>query len=108
MFRTIAAIVFAGFVVAAPLEAEALTKLQQRGHALAQRMCGTCHAIGTSGDSPHIGAPRFRELGDRLDLSTFGRALRRGIESGHQDMPRFRFTREDADAMVAYIRAIQK
>ena len=108
MFRAIAATLFAGVLLAGPCQAQALTKLQQRGRALAQRMCSTCHAVGTLGDSPHIGAPRFRELGDRLDLSTFARTLRRGIESGHQDMPRFRFTREDADAMVVYLRAIQK
>lgn len=113
MFETIAKATFAvtlvaGLVAAMPFEAQALTKLQQRGQALAQRMCSSCHAIGASGDSPHIGAPRFREIGDRLDLSTFARVLRAGLESAHQDMPRFRFTREDADAMVAYLRAIQK
>ena len=103
-----AAALVAGLLVATSFEATARPKLQQRGHVLAQRMCSGCHAIGTSGESPHIGAPRFRGLGDRLDLAAFARVLRRGLESSHQDMPRFRFTRDDADAMVAYLRSIQK
>jgi len=103
-----AAALVAGFALLMPFEAAALPKLPQRGHALAQRMCSGCHAIGALGESPHIGAPRFRELGDRLDLAAFARVLRRGLESSHQDMPRFRFTRDDADAMVAYLRSIQK
>jgi mono/diheme cytochrome c family protein len=108
MLRAIVATLSAALLLGASSQAHALTKLQQRGQALAQRLCSTCHAVGVSGDSPHIGAPRFRELGDRLDLATFARTLRRGLESGHQDMPRFKFTREDADAMTAYLRAIQK
>jgi mono/diheme cytochrome c family protein len=99
MLRAIVATLSAALLLGASSQAHALTKLQQRGQALAQRLCSTCHAVGVSG---------FRELGDRLDLATFARTLRRGLESGHQDMPRFKFTREDADAMTAYLRAIQK
>ena len=83
MLRTLVATLSAGLLLAAPFQAQALTRLQQRGQALAQRMCSTCHAVGTLGDSPHIGAPRFRELGDRLDLSTFARTLRREIGRAH-------------------------
>ena len=31
--------------------------LEERGRALAERMCSQCHAIGKSGQSPHVGAP---------------------------------------------------
>jgi mono/diheme cytochrome c family protein len=33
--------------------------------------------------------------------------IREGLLTGHEDMPMFRFGRNDADAMVAYIRSIQ-
>jgi mono/diheme cytochrome c family protein len=81
--------------------------LAERGRALVARMCAQCHAIGKAGKSPHVGAPAFRQLDRRLDLDTFVDRLREGLDSGHRDMPMFRFTREDAHAVVAYLRSIQ-
>ena len=80
---------------------------EQHGRALAEGMCGTCHAVGRSGRSPHLGAPPFRQLGRRLDLDDFTARLREGLMVGHRDMPMFHFTREDARAFVFYLRAIQ-
>ena len=88
-------------------EAEALTPLQQRGQVLARGMCGGCHATGKTGESPHISAPHFRELDQQLDLDKFTRRLREGLLGTHRDMPMFRFSRDDADALVAYLRTIQ-
>jgi mono/diheme cytochrome c family protein len=81
--------------------------LEQRGRALAERMCAQCHAIGTRGQSPHVGAPAFRALDRQVDLDSFMERLREGLMSGHPDMPTFRFTREDARAFVLYLRSIQ-
>jgi len=88
-------------------DAEELSAPQQRGRALAERMCAGCHAIGRTGQSPHIGAPPFRDLDRRIDLDGFIARLRDGLTSGHPDMPTFRFTRGDARAFVAYLRAIE-
>jgi len=88
-------------------EAGALTLLQQRGRALVETMCAQCHAIDRSGESPHAGASPFRALDRRLDLDAFTERLRQGLASGHPDMPTFRFSRADAKAVVAYLRAIQ-
>jgi mono/diheme cytochrome c family protein len=77
------------------------------GLALAERMCAPCHAIGKSGSSPHSAAPAFRELDRRVDLDAFTRQLREGLVSGHPDMLTFRFSREDARALIAYLRFIQ-
>jgi mono/diheme cytochrome c family protein len=81
--------------------------LEQHGRALAEDLCAPCHAIGKSGQSPHIGAPPFRQLDRRLDLDVFMDRLREGLMVGHPDMPTFRFTREDARAFVMYLRSIQ-
>ena len=81
--------------------------LEQRGRALAERMCSQCHAIGRSGQSPHVGAPAFRALDRRVDLDSFMERLREGLAVGHPDMPTFRFTREDARAFLLYLRSIQ-
>ena len=96
---------FASILVS--FEAEALTPLQQRGQVLARGMCGGCHATGKTGESPHIAAPHFRELDRQVDLDKFTRRLREGLLGTHRDMPMFRFSRDDADALVAYLRTIQ-
>ena len=88
-------------------EERKLTPLQRQGHALAEQLCAQCHAVGTSGSSPHAAAPTFRSLARRVDLDTFMHRLREGLISGHSDMPTFRFKREDARALVDYLRAIQ-
>jgi mono/diheme cytochrome c family protein len=87
--------------------AEDSSPLEERGHALAERMCSQCHAIGSSGESPHVGAPAFRALDRRVDLDSFMERLREGLTVGHPDMPTFRFTREDARAFLLYLRSIQ-
>ena len=81
--------------------------LEQRGRVLAERMCSQCHAIGKSGQSPHVGAPAFGALDRRVDLDSFMERLREGLTVGHPDMPTFRFTREDARAFLLYLRSIQ-
>ena len=80
---------------------------QQRGEVIARGLCSPCHAIGRTGDSPHLAAPRFRSLDNQVDLSKFAQRIREGLLTGHEDMPMFRFDRDDADAMAAYIRSIQ-
>jgi mono/diheme cytochrome c family protein len=83
------------------------TPLERHGRALAERMCSACHAVGRRGKSPHVGAPAFRALDRRVELDTFTDRLREGLMSDHPDMPTFRFTREDARALVSYLRSIQ-
>lgn len=83
------------------------TSLTQRGHALVAKMCAGCHAVEKDDTSPHVAAPAFRNLDRRTDLDSFADRLRRGLMTGHQDMPMFRFGRDDAYAVSAYIRSIQ-
>ena len=81
---------------------------QQRGKVIAMGLCSRCHAIETTGVSLLPAAPLFRELDRRTDLGKLAQRIRGGLLTGHEDMPMFRFDRDDADAMVAYIRSIQK
>lgn len=81
--------------------------LQQRGEVLARGMCSPCHAIGKTGNSKHPAAPRFRSLDDQTNLAKLSVRLQGGLLTGHEAMPLFRFSRDDADAMVAFIRSIQ-
>ena len=79
-----------------------------RGRALLRTMCASCHAIDKKGPSLRRGAPPFREIGQSYDLDHFARRLRGGLASTHPDMPEFRFSEDDADAVVAYLRTIQE
>jgi len=88
--------------------AEERDPLRARGEEIARTLCAPCHAIGITGSSPHVGAPVFRNLDERLDLDTFVIRLRKGLTSGHPDMPTFRFSRNDARALVAYLLSVQQ
>jgi mono/diheme cytochrome c family protein len=80
----------------------------RHGVAIAEQLCAECHAIGNEEQSPHAHAPPFRRIEQRVDLDSFMTRLREGLTSGHPDMPTFRFSRDDARALIAYLRAIQQ
>jgi mono/diheme cytochrome c family protein len=92
-------------VFAEPCFAETLAA---RGEALAEKLCASCHSIRATGASPHAAAPAFRVLGNQMEIGDLSRRLRRGLLTGHEDMPMFRFTRDDADALAAYVRSTQR
>ena len=88
-------------------DAMAQSDLVQRGRQILSEMCSQCHSIDKTGRSPRAGAPPFREIDLRIDLDELTDRLRKGLHSSYEDMPSFRFTREDARAIVAYLRVIQ-
>lgn len=79
-----------------------------RGRAIAQTQCGSCHAIGSSGESALPEAPPFRQLSRHYRLATLEEALGEGISVGHPAMPEFQFDPDDVDALIAYLNAIQE
>ena len=91
-------------VAAATRDAMALSAPSGAGRTLSVRLCAQCHAVGKVGTSPHIGAPLFRHL--KSLISTISTACGRGYEQPPRHAA-FRFTREDASAMVAHLRSIQ-
>ena len=89
--------------------AVALDDEQQHGEALLQKMCARCHAVGPAGASPNNKAPPFRNLGEnKLYDPDFGQRLQEGYSSIHKFMPTFRFERDDAEAVLNYLKAIQQ
>lgn len=80
----------------------------RRGRDLVRQLCSGCHSIGNSGKSPHKAAPPFRILGRSFDLDQFPRQLERGISAGHPDMPEFKFSSDEANAVRDYLRTIQE
>ena len=85
----------------------ALDPEQQRGKTLLGTLCGQCHAVSKTGQSPHTDAPPFRTFGDKLYDTDFTERLQEGLTTIHPDMPTFRFNRRDAEAAVNYLKLIQ-
>lgn len=78
-----------------------------RGHALVERNCGVCHAVGRADTSANPAAPAFRELHRRYPVDNLAEALAEGILTGHPQMPEFAFPPEDVSAIIAYLKSIQ-
>ncbi len=87
---------------------QALDQEQQRGRGLLETLCAGCHAVGTTGQSPHSEVPPFRSFGEKLYDDDLGQRLQEGLVTIHPDMPTFHFKRRDAEAVVNYLKSIQQ
>lgn len=95
-------IVWILLLMAGPAMAEDAT-LVERGRALLQRNCASCHAIGKDGASPLPAATPFRDLKTKYPIEDLAEPLAEGIETGHPQMPVRAFAAEDVDAILAYL-----
>ena len=95
-------------LAAAGVSAQALDAEQRRSKAMLEDMCGRCHAVGTTGQSPNPLAPAFRNFGEKLYDTDMVQRLQDGLTTIHPDMPTFRFNAHDAAAAVNYLRVIQR
>src|SRR6185503_13054058 len=80
----------------------------QRGRAIAERNCATCHAVGRTGPSPYAAAPPFRTLHERYDVEALAEAFAEGIVVGHggaRQMPQFRLEPPQIDDLLAYLKS---
>lgn len=80
---------------------------RSRGHALAERLCSSCHAIGAVGASPNEEAPAFRRLGERYPPGALAEAFAEGIVVGHPAMPQFELEADEIDDLIAYLEWVQ-
>lgn len=81
--------------------------LVEDGRAIAEANCSSCHAIGTSGDSPNRDAPVFRSVLTRYSADVLETELAEGMRVTHEPMPQFKFRPDAAGALIAYLRSIQ-
>ena len=78
----------------------------ESGLAIAERRCAGCHAVGMADTSPRAGAPPLRDLYKRYPVDALHQAFLNGVHVGHPDMPTFRLSRGEVDALLAYLRSI--
>jgi len=106
MNRIVTLAALTGFLAASGASAASAQSARQ-GEALVTRDCAMCHAVNRQGLSQNRRAPPLRELPRRMSPEVLRQQLTSGITAGHPEMPRFRFSAGEVDAIMAYIQAIQ-
>ena len=90
------------------MPASAIDAKVGRGRTLAQANCARCHAVGRPGASPLREAPPFRELHRRYPVEDLAESLAEGIRTGHPGMPEFRFDPDQVDALIGYLKSLER
>jgi tetratricopeptide (TPR) repeat protein len=92
----------------APVDAITIETDQRvrQGKALAEKICSSCHAVGDNGVSPNKNATEFRNYYRRHPLFTLRQPITRAIRETHNQMPKFMYSDEEIDAIVAYINSL--
>ncbi len=89
--------------VFAPASGPARAADLSRGEQIAGRRCGACHAVDAKSPSPHKITPPLRDLHLRFPIDMLIEAVNTGVVSGHDEMPMFQFSIDEARALVGYI-----
>ena len=101
-------ILVAAVALAAAMQPATAAADLKRGETLLARHCGSCHAVGKTGESSDKTAPALRTLSSRYPVEALEEALGEGFMSGHPDIPEFKFDADDVGAIIAYLKSIQK
>lgn len=88
-----------------PAERESNARIRE-GRELVEISCAPCHAVGSRGASPNAKAPAFHDLQKRYDMLSLRTPITRGIAAPHDDMPRFRPSEAELNAIIAYINSL--
>lgn len=108
--RTLARALFVvggALLSATPVAGDEMTASVERGRHIAQDNCATCHAIGTSGNSPLDGAPPFRTLHNSYPVEQLGELFIEGVAGPHSAMPEFHLDQDESNDMVAYLKSLE-
>lgn len=85
-----------------------LSAAAARGQVLAERQCGSCHALGAAGESRQGLAPPFRVLAVRYNaLSLRARLAEVAGGERHGEMPPLRLDRTEIDELTAFIVGVE-
>ena len=79
-----------------------------QGRQIAVSNCSACHAIDNDMASPNPNAPPLLSILMRYDSERLAEDFVEGVRVGHDEMPHFTFTVREADALVAYLKDIER
>jgi mono/diheme cytochrome c family protein len=88
--------------------AEPLSPSAQRGLVFVRTNCAQCHAIGKTGPSPLAIAPPFRTLHQKYPVESLAEAFAEGIVTGHPSMPEFRLEPDRINAVISYLKTLER
>ena len=89
-----------------PAHAEDDLAYINRGQELAQLLCIRCHAIEGSGPGPEEKSPPFSTLVPNLTLEGVADQLLEGLPLGHDPMPKWEFSEQQAEDLLFYIESV--
>lgn len=78
----------------------------KRGLELSQLLCMKCHAISGPGPGREEKAPPFATLIEKLTIEGVADQLLEGLPLGHDPMPRWEFSEQQAEDLLLYIEYI--
>ncbi len=78
----------------------------KRGLELAQLLCMKCHAISGPGPGPEEKSPPFATLVEKLTIEGVADQLLEGLPLGHEPMPKWEFSEQQAEDLLLYIEYI--
>ncbi|MEO1161037.1 MAG: c-type cytochrome [Pseudomonadota bacterium] len=79
----------------------------QRGKELAQLLCMRCHAIEGPGPGKEKKSPPFSTLVPNLTLEGVADQLLEGLPLGHDPMPKWEFSEQQAEDLLFYIESVK-
>ncbi|HEX8569622.1 MAG TPA: cytochrome c [Caulobacteraceae bacterium] len=78
----------------------------ERGRALVQANCASCHAVAESDTGTAKGAVAFRELHKKYPVEHLQEALGEGMSVGHPGMPEFKMSPQQVQDVIAYLKLL--
>ncbi len=88
-----------------PAERDSNARVRE-GRTLVEVSCAPCHAVGSGGTSPNAKAPAFHDLQKRHAMLSLRTPITRGLAVPHDEMPQFKPTDQELDAIIAYINSL--
>lgn len=76
------------------------------GKAFLKDNCGSCHAVGATGESALATAPPFRAVVQRYPPEDLEESLAEGIMTGHPEMPQLSLSPDEIADVIAYLDAL--
>ena len=105
----LAVVILGALVAAAIARAEEPDPAAARGRVFAEQNCGSCHAVGPSGESRNPKAPPFRTLHERYPVENLTESLAEGLRTGHPEMPQFEaLDTAQIDDLIAYLKSLER
>lgn len=99
-------VVFAMTIATTPVQSDEYTNSVVRGKELAQLLCQRCHAIAGPGPGKEEKSPPFSTLIAKLTLEGVADQLLEGLPLGHDPMPKWQFSEQQAEDLLFYIDSV--